>query len=58
MESEYIVNYLKGNATDENSLEAPDKVHDEFIQLNGAARSFTYEAPALSVNALRLKKRK
>lgn len=58
VESEYTVNYLKGNATDENSLDAPDNVHDEFIQLSGAARSFTYEAPALSVNALRLKKRK
>lgn len=58
VEPEYTVNYLKGNATDENSLDAPDNVHDEFIQLNGAAKCFTYEAPALSVNALRLKKRK
>ena len=58
VESEYTVNYLTGNATDENSLEAPDNVHDEFIQLKGAAGSFTYEAPALSVNALRLKKKK
>ena len=56
VESNYTVNLLAGNATDENSLENPEKVHDEVIEKTGASRAFVYDAPALSVSALRLKK--
>ncbi len=56
VKSAYTVNILAGNATDENSLETPDKVNDRILQAEGASRSFVYEAPALSVNALRLRK--
>lgn len=56
VESHYTVNILTGAAEDENSLDAPERVCDKILQAEGASRSFTYEAPALSVNALRLKK--
>ena len=56
VESEYTVGLLTGGATDENSLEDPEHVHDVLLQAAGASRSFTYEAPALSVNILTLKK--
>ena len=56
VESQYTVNILTGEAEDENSLEVPEGVCDKLIQAEGASRSFTYEAPALSVSALRLKK--
>lgn len=56
VESDYTVNLLTGNATDENSLDNPQNVCDKIIKKNGAAREFVYDAPALSINALRLKK--
>ena len=56
VEPEYTVGLLTGNAADENSLEDPEHVHDVLIQATGASRSFTYEAPALSVNILTLTK--
>ncbi|MCR5092644.1 MAG: alpha-L-arabinofuranosidase [Lachnospiraceae bacterium] len=56
VESAYTVNLMTGNAADENSLEAPEKVSDKLVCADGASRSFVYEAPALSVSALRLKK--
>ena len=53
---DYTVGLLTANATDENSLEAPENVHDVLLQASGASRSFVYEAPALSVNVLTLTK--
>ena len=57
VEPDYTVGLLTGNATDENSLEDPEHVHDVLLQASGASRDFTYEAPALSVNILSLTKR-
>ena len=54
--SEYTVGLLAGNAEDENSIDAPDKVRDVLLHASGAARSFVYEAPAMSVNVLTLTK--
>ncbi|MBE6935468.1 MAG: alpha-L-arabinofuranosidase [Ruminococcaceae bacterium] len=54
--SEYTVGLLTGNAEDENTIENPDNVHDVLLNKTGAARTFTYTAPALSVNILTLKK--
>ena len=54
--SDYEVLLLTGEPFAENSLDDPDNVHDVTVQKTGAARSFTYEAPAYSVNILRLKK--
>ncbi len=54
--SEYTVGLLTGKAEDENSLENPEHVHDVRLSLSGASRSFAYEAPALSVSVLTLKK--
>ena len=56
VEPDYTVGLLTGQATDENSLEKPENVHDIRLQESGASRAFTYEAPALSVNILKLKK--
>lgn len=56
VEPDYTVGLLTGNATDENSLEDPERVHDMLLQATGASRNFTYTAPALSVNVLTLKK--
>ena len=56
VEPDYTAGLLTGNATDENSLEDPEHVHDVLLRLSGASRSFTYAAPALSVNILTLKK--
>ena len=57
MEENYTVGLLSGNATDENSIEKPENVHDVTLQASGASRAFTYEAPALSVNILTLTKK-
>ena len=57
VESEYIVGRLTGNATDENSLECPEHVHDVLLHASGAGRFFSYDAPALSVNVLTLTKK-
>ena len=53
---DYTVDLLTGNATAENSLEFPDNVHDISVRSTGASRSFVYQAPALSVNILKLAK--
>ena len=53
---DYTVALLKGNATDENSIESPENVHDVLLQASGASKSFTYTAPALSVSILTLRK--
>jgi hypothetical protein len=58
VEENYTVGLLTGNATDENSIEKPENVHDMTLQASGASRVFTYEAPALSVNILTLTKKK
>ncbi len=57
VKEDYTVGLLTGCATDENSLEKPQYVHDETIQASGAAKTFVYEAPALSVNVLKLTKK-
>ena len=51
---DYTVGLLTGGAEAENSLEAPENVRDVTLQASGASRCFTYQAPALSVNVLRL----
>ena len=48
---------LQRNATDENSLEDPEHVRDVTLERSGASREFTYTAPALSVNVLKLVKK-
>ena len=58
VEPDYTVGLLTGNATDENSLDTPENVHDVLLQASGAAGCFTYEAPALSVSVLTLTKKK
>ena len=57
VESGYQVLLLTGDPLAENSLDDPDNVHDVTVEKTGAGRSFTYEAPAYSVNILRLKKK-
>ena len=57
VEPDYPVGLLTGNATDENSLSCPENVRDMTLRASGASRSFTYEAPALSVNILKLTKK-
>ena len=57
VEPEYTVGLLTGSAADENSLDAPTNVHDVRLQADGAGRTFVYEAPALSVNVLTLRKK-
>ncbi len=54
---DYQVLLLTGDPLAENSFEAPENVHDVTLEKTGAGRRFTYEAPAYSVNILRLKKR-
>ena len=54
---DYTVGLLTGNATAENSIDAPENVRDVTVQASGASRSFTYQAPALSVNILKLTKK-
>ena len=56
VETEYTVGLLTGKATDENSPDAPENVHDVLIQASGAGRFFAYDAPALSVSVLTLVK--
>ena len=57
VEENYTVGLLTGSATDENSIEKPENVHDVTLQASGASRAFIYEAPALSVNILTLTKK-
>ena len=58
VEETYTAGLLTGEATAENSLEEPEKVHDVTVAGTGAGRVFTYTAPGLSVNVLRLRKRR
>ena len=57
VKSEYEVSQLTGKADFENSLDNPDQVHDATTMLTGAGRCFTFTAPGLSVNVLKLKKK-
>lgn len=57
VESEYKVNILTGSKYDENSLEAPTKVHDQEVQLSGAAKDFIYHASEYSINVIHLVKK-
>ena len=57
VEADYTAGLLTGKAEDENSLDSPEHVHDTLLHLTGASRTFIYEAPALSVNILRLTKK-
>ncbi len=57
VEPDYTVGLLTGEATDENSLEHPEYVHDVTLRATGASRNFTYRAPALSVSILTLTKK-
>lgn len=57
VKSEYEVSQLTGKADFENSLDNPDQVHDTTTMLTGASRCFTFTAPGLSVNVLKLKKK-
>ena len=56
VETDYTVGLLTGKATDENSIERPENVHDVLLQASGAGRFFAYDAPALSVSVLTLTK--
>lgn len=57
IEDRYEVIRISGAKTAENSFEQPRNIHDETYMLTGAAKNFTYKAPALSVNVIRLQKR-
>lgn len=57
VKSEYEVSQLTGKADFENSLDNPDQVHDTTTMFTGAGRCFTFTAPGLSVNVLKLKKK-
>ena len=57
VEEGYEVLLLTGDPHAENSFDKPDNVHDVTLTLTGAARTFVYEAPAYSINVLRLKKK-
>lgn len=55
--SEYRVDFFTGKAEAENSIENPEVIRDETVVMCGAAKTFTYKAPALSVNILILNKK-
>ena len=55
VEENYKVGVISGKPSDKNSLENPDAVTEHWHDCMGAASSFTYTAPACSVNVLRLK---
>ena len=56
VKTDYTVGLLTGKATDENSIDCPENVHDVLLQASGAGRFFAYDAPALSVSVLTLTK--
>ena len=58
VKSEYALTVLTGEKCQMNTLEAPETVRDYTRECTGAAKAFSYEAPALSVNILRLRKEK
>lgn len=57
VEDDYNVTRFFGEKTAMNTLEEPENVRDYEETLTGAAKCFIYEAPALSVNVLRLRKK-
>jgi alpha-L-arabinofuranosidase len=57
VENDYEAYVISGEKTAENSFEHPQNICDISYRLTGSAREFTYNAPALSVNVIRLKKR-
>lgn len=57
VEADYQLGLLTGDPAARNSLDNPENVHETWIAQSGAAQSFTYEAPACSVNVLRLTKK-
>lgn len=56
VQNDYTVTLLTGEKDAENSFEETEKVKDITLNMHGAASEFVYEAPAYSVNVLRLKK--
>ncbi len=57
VESEYRLELLTGGKYDENTIENPTKVQDIEVKLYGSSSSFTYCAPAHSLNIIHLKKK-
>ncbi len=57
VEGDYEAYVVSGEKTAENSFEKPKNVRDVKLSLIGASKEFTYKAPALSANVIRLKKR-
>ena len=58
VESSFTVDRFYGKADAENTLDDPEHVSDERVTFTGASRDFVYQAPGMSVNALRLKLKK
>ena len=54
---EYNVHFCAGDPDDMNSLDNPTNVCDEEKVLTGAAKEFTFTAPASSINVLTLRKK-
>jgi len=54
--SAYEVHLCAGDPTAQNTLDNPDNVKDIVVAASGAAKCFTYEAPASSMSVLTLKK--
>lgn len=57
VEEAYEAVILTGNKDAENSFELPENVRDVTEKRVGASKCFVYEAPAYSVNVIRLKKK-
>lgn len=57
VEEECEVFLLTGEKAAANSFENPDAVKDQRKKINGVSACFVYEAPAYSVNVIRLKKK-
>ncbi len=56
VESDYCAMVLTGNKEDMNDFDCPERVTDHTEMKTGAGRTFVYNAPACSVNVLKLKK--
>jgi len=56
VQADYCVKCLTGGMMDGNSIEEPEKVKAVEFCATGAAKNFTYKAPAWSLSILRLKK--
>lgn len=57
IEDGYEAITVSGHRTDENSFKEPFKISEKSSMRCGASEDFIYEAPPLSVNILRLKKK-